>query len=365
MLRPSAHPFPILHLIKREDSETVQRKYHKQHYEPCVCHNHNLCSKQEPRSTQLRHLPLFFEVAPKHNQQFLVQPRLAKALHLSTLPPTQCHFASVQPKLQRHEQLQISLVLRSRFHLRLLYVIDNVDFVNCHVLKDTKCFSVARVAVLLSELVHNVRETVVISKPSERCHTPLNKRQAATLPQHFGCVADLFHWHRLKSLRSRYNSTCSQNELVSLDVFGSVRLKKFTRMDCDTQNDVTCHASFSTPPQDGSSSSIGGELIPAETRCTKIASSHTFVNRTVSAVSRSPECFPANCFQILVLEKIPKVLLLVISHLPIHLWSRILPVSTVHFLPLSSRIVHTPLRNCSVNAELTHKMNDSEQELCV
>ena len=54
-----------------------------------------------------------------------------------------------------------------------------------------------------------------------------------------------------------------------------------------------------------------------------------------------PECFPATCFQIQVLEGTPNVLLLVISHLSIHLWSRILFRFLVPFLPLSNRIVHT------------------------
>ena len=60
-------------------------------------------------------------------------------------------------------------------------------------------------------------------------------------------------------------------------------------------------------------------------------------------VIRSPESFSANCFQMLVLEKIPKVSLLVISHLSRHSWSRILSfreVFLVPFLPLSNRIVH-------------------------
>ena len=57
--------------------------------------------------------------------------------------------------------------------------------------------------------------------------------------------------------------------------------------------------------------------------------------RASSAVIRSPECFPANCFQIPVLEKIPKVLLHVISHLSIHLWSQILYVFSC---PVSSSV---------------------------
>ena len=60
-------------------------------------------------------------------------------------------------------------------------------------------------------------------------------------------------------------------------------------------------------------------------------------------LSQSPECFSANCFQMQVLEKIPKVLLLENSHLIIHLWSRLSfqEVFLVPFHPLSNRIVHT------------------------
>ena len=81
---------------------------------------------------------------------------------------------------------------------------------------------------------------------------------------------------------------------------------------------------------------------------------------------RSPECFSANCFQMLVLETIPTVSLLENSHLTIHLWSRILSLQEVFLIPfltLSGRIVYT-------NSKLLRRywaliMNDSESELCV
>ena len=74
--------------------------------------------------------------------------------------------------------------------------------------------------------------------------------------------------------------------------------------------------------------------------------------------------FPGKCFQILVWEKIPTVLLLVISHLSIDLWTRILSVFLSLFF-LCQTELFTPIRNCSVNTELIYRMNDSEQELCV
>ena len=82
-------------------------------------------------------------------------------------------------------------------------------------------------------------------------------------------------------------------------------------------------------------------------------------------VIRSPECFPQSVSRCWSWRR-RKVLLLVISHLSIHLWSRSLPfqeVFIVPFLPLSNRIV-TPIRNCSVNTELIYRMSDSEHELC-
>ena len=56
------------------------------------------------------------------------------------------------------------------------------------------------------------------------------------------------------------------------------------------------------------------------------------------AVIRSPECFSADCFQMQVLENIPKVLLLENSHLIIHLWSRILLFHDVFLVPFSSSV---------------------------
>ena len=61
-------------------------------------------------------------------------------------------------------------------------------------------------------------------------------------------------------------------------------------------------------------------------------------------VIRCAECFSANCFQMQVLEKIPKVLLLEDSRLIIHIRSRILSLQEVFlvpFLPVSNRIVHS------------------------
>ena len=77
-----------------------------------------------------------------------------------------------------------------------------------------------------------------------------------------------------------------------------------------------------------------------------------------------PECVPAICFQIQDLEGIPKFLLVVISHMSAHLWSRILYVFLVSFFLCQAELL-TPSRNCSVNTELIYRVNDSEQELCV
>ena len=71
------------------------------------------------------------------------------------------------------------------------------------------------------------------------------------------------------------------------------------------------------------------------------ASSQTLVNRIVSVSDAKSWLFsrklvPDTCF-----EGIPIVLLLVISHMLIHLWPRILSVFLVPFLPPSNRIVHT------------------------
>ena len=71
------------------------------------------------------------------------------------------------------------------------------------------------------------------------------------------------------------------------------------------------------------------------------ASSQTLVNRIVSVSDSkswlfSRKLLPDTCF-----EGIPIVLLLVISHMLIHLWPRILSVFLVPFLPPSGRIAHT------------------------
>ena len=79
--------------------------------------------------------------------------------------------------------------------------------------------------------------------------------------------------------------------------------------------------------------------------------------------SDSKSWFPANCFHELVLEKIPKVLHLAISH-----WLTVTGFSKRFFLCLfflCQTEFFTPVRNCSVNTELIYRMNDSEQELCV
>ena len=114
-------------------------------------------------------------------------------------------------------------------------------------------------------------------------------------------------------------------------------------------------------PKPSSSSDLVLLLIPADTLCRNDAPSQTLGNRMVS--DNDSKCFPANCFHMQVLEKIPKVLLLVIPLLSIHLRSRILSVFLVPFLPLTNWIVQHPVRNRSVNTELIYRMNDSEQEL--
>ena len=56
---------------------------------------------------------------------------------------------------------------------------------------------------------------------------------------------------------------------------------------------------------------------------------------------RIPECFPANCFQKLFLEKIQKFYFLWLCTCQKNLWSRILSVFSVLVLPLSGGIFHT------------------------
>ena len=83
------------------------------------------------------------------------------------------------------------------------------------------------------------------------------------------------------------------------------------------------------------------------------ASSQTLVNCIVSD--------SATCFQMQVLEKIPKGLLLVTSRSVVFLCSRLL----LYESSFSTGIAHTKFETAPVNTELTHRMNNSEQEICV
>ena len=81
-------------------------------------------------------------------------------------------------------------------------------------------------------------------------------------------------------------------------------------------------------------------------------------------VIRSPECFPAFCFQMLVLEETPKSSLLVNSRSSVFLCPRILffffETSFLSILVRCQTELFTPIRNCSDDTELIYRMNDSE-----
>ena len=95
-------------------------------------------------------------------------------------------------------------------------------------------------------------------------------------------------------------------------------------------------------------------FLPADTLCLNNASSQTLVNWIFSSSDSKSWMFSCKLLPNASFGGMPKVLLLVISHMLMNLWSRILVASLVPFLPLSSRTVHTKsklLRKCWADSQ--------------